>query len=377
MAALEINKYIIELLYQSDRVTLPEFGSLIAVYQPAELDNKKNLILPPKKKIKFDAGLKGDDRKLLQIISNKEQLSENEARDIINQHVEHIRQEIKKSRNYVFDKIGKLIELKDGELVLEPHGELSFLYDVLGLKPVELQPLTGTSSRKDVKPKPSTQRDKNSKTGQVKDKEKTAHTNKRVTEPANAQKIKQVADQKKAKPNRTYDKQKTLSRIAIVTPVVIALIFLLVYLNLERRTEEHLNFNMESTQEESASNGKPSSIAVSGEEGEKKPVFEDKINEMTKKEQALYYEEEKNRNIEKYYIIAGSFTNLNNARSYKNDLSGKGFTPKIIERNGEGYRVAIGEFQNKSRALDELIKLRNTYNQSVWLLTRKKSNSPD
>lgn len=374
---MEINKYIIELLYQSDRVTLPGFGSLIAVYQPAKLDNEKNLIFPPKKKIKFDAGLKADDRKLLQIISIKEQLSEDEAREKIDQYIENIKQEIKKSRKYVFDKIGKLIELEDGELVLEPYDELSFLYDALGLKPVELQPLSGTSSRKDVKPKPSTQADKISKTGQVKDKEKTAPTNQRVTATASTQKRKPVEDQKKAKPNRIYDKQKTLSRIAIITPVVIALIFLLVYLNLEKRTEEQLNFNMESTQEEPKTNGKHGSVKDSEENKGAKPVFEDKINEMTKKEQALYYEEENNKPVEKYYIIAGSFASLNNARNYKNNLSGEGFTPQIIERNGEGYRVAIGEFQNKSTALDELIELRNTYNQSVWLLTRKETTSPD
>jgi len=74
------------------------------------------------------------------------------------------------------------------------------------------------------------------------------------------------------------------------------------------------------------------------------------------------------KNVEKYSIVAGSFTDESNASVLAEKLKASGYTPETINSNGT-IRVVFSTFDSKDVALTALEKLRTeTGNQSLWLL---------
>ncbi|MFW6224716.1 MAG: SPOR domain-containing protein, partial [Bacteroidota bacterium] len=106
------------------------------------------------------------------------------------------------------------------------------------------------------------------------------------------------------------------------------------------------------------------------------------LKEKTKKENALKLQAQmaQKDTIEalsqnKYYLVAGSFNEYQNAHEYKIKLEKKGYQAKILDdtkNNNNYYRVYIGDkFSNKKIAMDELNQLREKENNDfVWLLTK-------
>ena len=74
-----------------------------------------------------------------------------------------------------------------------------------------------------------------------------------------------------------------------------------------------------------------------------------------------------------YYVIIGSFRNLENARQYNTDLLKKGFTPEILENENGLFRISVGGYNEESAARARIAAIRTTYreHEDVWLLVRK------
>ncbi len=77
----------------------------------------------------------------------------------------------------------------------------------------------------------------------------------------------------------------------------------------------------------------------------------------------------------KYFLIAGSFTDINNAEKLKNDLISEGFDSEIITRtyglNNEYYKVSFKGFSDKTEAFNQLKYEREQPNhENVWLLIK-------
>jgi cell division protein FtsN len=71
----------------------------------------------------------------------------------------------------------------------------------------------------------------------------------------------------------------------------------------------------------------------------------------------------------KFYIVAASFTNYENALKLKDELRGKGFESEIVTVTHKYYKVTMGSYSDKQQAQVELEKLKTiTQNNSLWLL---------
>ena len=115
-------------------------------------------------------------------------------------------------------------------------------------------------------------------------------------------------------------------------------------------------------------------------EDTKEPVMEENEDGSVKKvpENELKKEEskaEKSR-VKKFYIIAGSFKNINNAVSLRSFYKGKGY-PSIVLYPYHGYnRVAIGTYPNRATAEKDIKKVRKAVvsyggeKVGYWLLWR-------
>ena len=76
-------------------------------------------------------------------------------------------------------------------------------------------------------------------------------------------------------------------------------------------------------------------------------------------------------NKDRFFIIAGSFSNENNAKRLVSDLKQQGYKALIADTNRYGmFRVAFMSFNNRGLANQELVAIRNDANPKAWLLVK-------
>ncbi len=119
--SIDIAKSIKELLYIRDCVIIPNLGGIVASYQSASIDHVKGQILPPSKKLVFNENLVLNDGVLVDYVSNKSNLSQDQAEHAISGFVSMIKDKMAQKEIYFIPEIGRLY--KDYE------GNLNFLQD--------------------------------------------------------------------------------------------------------------------------------------------------------------------------------------------------------------------------------------------------------
>ena len=73
----------------------------------------------------------------------------------------------------------------------------------------------------------------------------------------------------------------------------------------------------------------------------------------------------------KYYIIGGSFLIQKNADILKNEFIATGYPAEVIQAdNSPRFRVSYASHPDRSVALTELKKIRESENSSAWLLKK-------
>lgn len=117
------------------------------------------------------------------------------------------------------------------------------------------------------------------------------------------------------------------------------------------------------------------------EEIEKKPEVKKEKPEAKKekpisvrKEQVSFTRQEDRTDNERntFFVILGSFSHLDNAKNYREDLLNQGFTPIILHSETGYYRVCVNSYQNETDARNRVAQIRRTYPKysDVWLLIK-------
>jgi cell division protein FtsN len=78
---------------------------------------------------------------------------------------------------------------------------------------------------------------------------------------------------------------------------------------------------------------------------------------------------------DKYFLIAGSFLEPQNANTYESRLKKEGYDAKVVQRkwgaNNQYYRVACQSFHDRTTAYNTLAKMQQSQEiQDVWLLVK-------
>ncbi len=135
---MEISQHIKELLLTHDRVILPGLGAFKALYTPATVDKTTNTMLPPSKKIVFDAETTKSSGLLEKHMAERENISAEDARSQIDEFVKTVKSKLKAGKKVKFPELGTFKVIKDNQLAFtyEPAGNL--LLDAYGLTKVSL-----------------------------------------------------------------------------------------------------------------------------------------------------------------------------------------------------------------------------------------------
>lgn len=93
-----------------------------------------------------------------------------------------------------------------------------------------------------------------------------------------------------------------------------------------------------------------------------------------RKEQVSFTDQQaKSQNEENtYFVIIGSFSQLDNAKNYRETLLDEGFTPIILHSETGYYRVCVNSYKSESEARSRVTQVRQAFPKysDVWLLIK-------
>ena len=317
---LEISRYIKDLLFIHDCVILPGLGGFVANYCPAEENPLINEMLPPSKAVSFNRNLKQNDGLLINCLAEAERISYSEAERAIDLYIEDISVRLRRSEKVKFEDLGELFFNKRHKLQFEPAKNINFLADLFGMESFELPDQI-------VQENPQI---------------RSLITKKNIW-------------------NRFSLKRKVYAAAAI--PFFLGLALIPVNWN-NYQHQSTASFNlMESTPD--VKKTKPAKV-------------NEKIspaNELVSFEPIIIYAKPKysakNKSVKgKYYLIAGSFANIENAKILKTIIEANSY-PATIIKNKDLYSVALNKFSSKKEA-DQFRKkvLQKNPNASCWVLQK-------
>lgn len=75
----------------------------------------------------------------------------------------------------------------------------------------------------------------------------------------------------------------------------------------------------------------------------------------------------------RFFIIVGSFSSMDNAKNFKQTLISEGFTPIIVQSETGFYRVTVDSYNNETDARRRLLQVRENYPKyaDTWLLIKQ------
>ena len=319
---LEISRYIKDLLFIHDCVILPGLGGFVANYSPAVENPLTNEMLPPSKAVSFNRNLKQNDGLLINCLAESEKLSYPEAERAVELYIEDISVRLRRSERVVFNELGDLFYNKRHKLQFEPAKNINFLADLFGMESFELPDLIFQENPQ----------------------------------------IRSLIIKENIW-NRFSLKRKVYAAVTI--PFFLGLALIPVNLS----NNQHQSTASFSIMESTPDVQKTKSVKVNEKVSP--------INELVSFEPRIkiIYAKPKhaiqNKSVKgKYYLIAGSFSNIENAKILKTVIEANSY-PATIIKNKNLFAVALNKFGSKKEA-DRFRRkvLQKNPNASCWVLQK-------
>ncbi len=339
---MNIDRYIKELIRLSECVILPGFGGFVTRYRSARYDSHCRLLSPPSKEVRFRNDLTRDNGVLVEYIAKHERIRSRKARIIIEKYVADKIQQIEGKGETEIPGIGVFRYGSDGKIDFLPDEKENFLVDSYGLEEIEVSNM------------PESENGPGTNAGPV-----------------------QSID--------TLKRKNTGLWIAAGILMILGLGLLLVLMNRNYSDENEntfLSFDLlpgKNKQDDSYVFGKQRIIEPDSMQKE----ISGHIDRGTDKKNALFYDagSQDTSEIQEdlpvmenpscsivYHIVAGSFKSLRNAERLESRLNAEGYKSKIVNSNTY-YMVVLDSFVEKNKAIDEMRRIRNSIDQSVWILS--------
>ena len=118
------------------------------------------------------------------------------------------------------------------------------------------------------------------------------------------------------------------------------------------------------------------SVPASSSESEVKAtkIADEKPIAVRKEQVTFTQQEDKSQNeTNSYFVIIGSFSQLENAKNYRETLLNEGFTPIILHSETGYYRVCTNSYKNELEARSRISQVRQAFPKysDIWLLIKE------
>ena len=367
-----ITNYLIELLKDNECVIVPEFGAFISKRHSATIDYANHRFMPPYKELVFNNKLTNNDDLLVNFISQKENISNEEALAKIQNFVNQSAAILDVNFELDLEGLGKLRNFH-GDYVFETKEDVNLLGDSFGLTNFNFQPIFRTETYQVIKEKIV-----------VEQKQKNTEYSIAIDS------VEEVASET---PSR---RKPSLFRTFAYTTLAFLFIFVINWTTdksdsqlaswnpflYSSPNEYFINILSSNGVMEEGSNEVMEVVEVT----ETIETIETEVVEAVEIAEAVEFVEtvEVNETVEtvevvvpeiikSYYIVGGSFQTEASAEKCVNDLRNQGFeNASSLERNNKGnIRVYYESFAEKADALIRLDEIKRDYNESAWLLFQK------
>ena len=317
-----LTRYIQELLYQYECVTIPHFGAFLTRPLMAKVSDGGNFY-PPRKEVTFNQLLKTNDGILAHYVAQKEGLTYENALRLIEKEVSSWKKRLK-TQTLRFPGVGEILLNFDKKITFIPWGKVNFDTSSFGL----------THFKRKL-------------------------SNNTIIQPKISSLMKNNNDDLMFTPEKEKTKKSPMLRYAAIGIIGIALLASSYYFGDQYVTEQRLVAQQKAqqqieknVQEATFDLGTLSEIEVS--------VVSKPVQEATPLDENYYS------------VIAGSFRSIENAEKKVETLNEEGYTAALAQSSPDGlYRAAYGRFTSQKEAINLLYYIKYTLKEDAWYLEEK------
>lgn len=135
---ISVLDYTRKLLFEHDCVVLPDLGGFLVYFSHAFYSEQNALYHAPQKRVAFNEALKLDDGLLAHYLTINEQITREDAQKRIRQFVEDIKLAIRENGSFLLEGIGSLSINEEAKLQFEPLAYVNFYAESYGLKSIHV-----------------------------------------------------------------------------------------------------------------------------------------------------------------------------------------------------------------------------------------------
>ena len=316
---MQLTRYIQELLYQHECVTIPYFGAFLTRSFEARV-SESGTFFPPRKEVNFNQLLTANDGVLAHYYAQKEAVSYEQALRLIEKEVSSWKRRLQ-TQTLRFPGVGEIRLNKELRIEFVPWGKVNFDLNSFGLSSFQRSPLNKTTTLN-------------------------------IMENSNKEDLMFTPEKKEA-----TSKKSPVLRYAAIGLIGVALLSAAYYFSDQYVTQERI-LAQEKAQQQIEKNVQEATFDLGRLNAVEVNVAA--TSAIITPDQTYYS------------VIAGSFRSIDNAEKKVSQLIDEGYPAELAQANPEGlYRVAYGRYDTKKEAINMLYFLKYTLEEDAWYLEEK------
>ena len=324
---ISIAEAISDLLFVRDTVVVPGLGAFVKKPVSAKVNPVSSYFAKPTSQIEFDANLREDNDLVVRYISEKNEVSEEEARHQLALFVSDCFNSLKDGEKKALANIGNLYYDWAGDLAFEQEKEANYNADAFGLCDFSPEPVLRSETKGEIK-------------AEIERQQKETNTPVVVDEKSGYQ------DDE----DKHIEKRRSL--VIKLTLLAAAAVFGLVYFNPFKidNPERHVQVQVETP--------------VIAEEPIQNQEDNNVIDTLTREQDSIARIGSEGTIL----IIAGCYDRDEYAQKLVNSLIKKDFQNAFMEKRGERWYVAYGRYRSEEEAVAVLQEIRESGKGKGWIL---------
>lgn len=148
-----LSQLLKELILEHDKVSFISMGSFMAEVMPASVSDRGMVINPPYRRLYYRFSEKSNDKLLINLYAERENISVEEAESRMVIFLREFREELNREKLVVFPGLGRMKASVSNEYFFIADEDIDLYPDGLGLEPIRMKVLKREESISDDKPK--------------------------------------------------------------------------------------------------------------------------------------------------------------------------------------------------------------------------------
>ena len=323
---MKIGPYISQLLPDHDTVIIPGFGAFITSYKPAEIDEQGENIEPPSKTVSFTTQFKNNDGLLVGFVADRENISHFEALQKIENERDDFLYRLDKGEKVVIESVGVLYYDESHTIQFELQTGKNLNLDSFGL---------GATSLSSAEEEPENEKQEEAMLTAAGSADNPENTEEPEFEPVEKTEPWYVEAKDRKKRNWLW-------LVLILIPLVGAGIY--IFLFTDKKQQDTIEVRTEAPVRDSQETD-VTNITADVDSG-----IQDSA--VTVINEGLILEDTAGIELDssKYYLIAGSFKEQENAEEYLQELKNEGYNSFRLGKRGNFYLIGIDTYDTENAA---------------------------